>query len=127
MTENKAVSPRAFKTVWFSKAARKAHIGDGELCEAFREALTGQADDLGGGVFKKRLNKNRHRSIVLAKGGQRWIYEYLFAKSDRDNIEDDELADFRKLAKAYAGLSDAQLGRLLEDGDLKEICHEDQA
>jgi hypothetical protein len=58
------------------------------------------ADDLGGGIFKKRLNENRYRSIVLAKGGHFWVCEYLFAKKDRANIEDDELDGFRKLAKA---------------------------
>ena len=62
--------------------------------------MLGQADDLGGGVFKKRLNDNMHRSIILAKGGRHWLFEYLFAKKGRDNIEDDELAGFRVLAKA---------------------------
>ena len=57
---------RTFKTAWFSKAAGKARIGDDELCEAIQGVMKGQADDLGGGVFKKRLNKNRHRSILLA-------------------------------------------------------------
>ena len=61
---------RTFKTDWFSKATRKARISDGELCEAVQEAMKGQADDLGGGVFKKRLNKNMYRSIILAKGGR---------------------------------------------------------
>jgi hypothetical protein len=46
---------RAFKTAWFNKAAKKARIGDDELVEAIREVMLGQADDLGGGVFKKRL------------------------------------------------------------------------
>jgi hypothetical protein len=114
---------RTFKTAWFSKAARKARIKDGELCEAIQEVMKGQADDLGGGVFKKRLNKNMHRSIILAKGGQYWIYEYLFAKKDRANIENDELEDFRTLAKSYATLSDKQVAQLLEDKDLTEICH----
>jgi hypothetical protein len=114
---------RAFKTAWFEKAARKARIKDDDLCEAFQEVLRGQADDLGGGVFKKRLNKNEHRSIILAKGGRYWFYEYLFAKKDRDNIEDGELADFRILAKSYAALSERQIARLLEDNDLTEICH----
>lgn len=62
-------APRAFKTAWFAKAARKARILDDALCEAVRAVMAGQADDLGGGVWKKRLDKNRHRSIVLAKGG----------------------------------------------------------
>jgi hypothetical protein len=117
---------RAFKTAWFSKAARKARIEDGELCEALREVMKGQADDLGGGVFKKRLNKNRHRSIILAKGGRYWIYEYLFAKKDRANVEDDELEDFRILAKSYATLTEKQVSRLLEEKDLTEICHGDE-
>ena len=71
-----------FKASWFSKAARKSGIGDDELCRAIRQVVNGQADDLGGGVFKKRLNENRHRSIILAKGGRHWIYEYLFAKKE---------------------------------------------
>lgn len=116
-------SLRVFKTAWFAKAARKARIGDDELCEAIREVMAGQADDLGGGVFKKRLNKNMHRSIVLAKGGQHWIFAYLFAKKDRANIDDDELKDFRLLARSYAELTGVQLAKLLEDGALREICH----
>ena len=93
---------RSFKTARFSKDAKKASINDVELCEAIAQVLAGQADDSGGGVYKKRLNSNMHRSIILAKGGTYWIYEYLFAKKDRDNIEDDELAGFRLLAKSYA-------------------------
>ena len=42
-------------------------------------------------MFKKRLNRNDHRSIVLAKGGRFWVYAYLFAKKDRANIGDGEL------------------------------------
>ncbi|MBK7003656.1 MAG: type II toxin-antitoxin system RelE/ParE family toxin [Rhodoferax sp.] len=118
---------RVFKTAWFSKAAKKAHISDAYLCAAINQVMQGQADDLGGGVFKKRLNDNMHRSIILAKAGHHWVYEYLFAKKDRDNIENDELADFRVLAKAYAGLSEAQIEQLLRTKDLIEICHDSQA
>ena len=70
--------------------------------------MLGHADDLGGGVFKKRLRKNQIRSIILARAGYHRVYEYLFPKQDRANIEDDELADFRKLVKAYAGLTTHQ-------------------
>ena len=122
---NEEEGVRAFKTRWFQKAARKARIRDAELCQAIREVVVGQADDLGGGVFKKRLNRNTHRSIILAKGGRHWVYQYLFAKKDRANIEDGELADFRELAKAYATLNDEQLARLLKDNDLTEICNGD--
>lgn len=53
---------RTFKTAWFAKAARNARITDDKLCEAIQEVMKGQADDFGGGVFKKRRNGNRHRS-----------------------------------------------------------------
>ncbi len=117
---------RTFKTAWFSKLAKKARIADTELCEAIRQVKQGLADDLGGGVFKKRLKNNTHRSIILAKGGRCWVYEYLFAKKDRTNIEADELIGFRALAKGYAGLRDEQIEQLLRDKDWTEICHEHQ-
>ncbi len=80
--------------------------------------------NLGGGVFKKRLNNNQHRSIILAKGGKNWIYEYLFAKKDREDIENDELLAFRLLAKSYAGLTQPKIGQLLVNGDFVEICND---
>ena len=118
---------RAFKSAWFEKAARKAGISDNELCVAIREAMKGQADDLGGGVFKKRLNNNMHRSIILAKSEQYWVYAYLFAKKDRENIDSAELAAFRKLAKAYAVLQATKVLQMLNDKLLLEICHEKTA
>jgi hypothetical protein len=115
---------RVFKTRWFSKAAAKACIKDGELCEAIAEVMKGQADDLGGGVFKKRLNRNMHRSIILARGRRYWVYAYLFAKKDRDNIEDGELNAFCDLADLYAAKSEEDLTKELEIKELVEICYE---
>jgi hypothetical protein len=118
---------RAFKTAWFARAARKAHINDDELCEAFAGILLGQCHDLGGGVYKRRLDRNRHRSIVVSKSRSLWIYTYLFAKKDQANINDSELEAFRKLAKAYDALTDQQLSKLLANKDLVEICHGSEA
>lgn len=86
--------------------------------------MIGQADDLGGGVFKKRLNMNMHRSIVLAKGGRYLVYTYLFAKKDRENIEDDELKAFRKLADLYKNKTDVEIDKELMSKELLEICNE---
>jgi hypothetical protein len=125
MTEAKEVA-RVFKTAWFTKAAKKALIKDRELCAAVAAAMAGQADDLGGGVFKKRLDKNRSRSIILAKGRRYWVYAYLFAKKDRANIDDDELKAFRKLADLYAEKTDVEIDKELKAKVIVEICH-DQA
>jgi hypothetical protein len=119
----KTDTSRIFKTAWFSKASKKASIHDKELCLAVLQAMQGLADDLGGGVFKKRLNNNMHRSIILAKAGRWWVYEYVFAKKDRDNIDSDELAQFRLLAKSYAALTTTQVQRLIDDQYFVEICH----
>lgn len=118
---------RTFKTAWFAKAARKVHIADEELCSAILQIALGQADDLGGGVYKKRLRKNQYRSIILTRAGTFWVYEYLFAKQDRANIDDDELVAFRKLAKVYGGLAAHQVNRLLKNQDWMEICNGNQA
>jgi hypothetical protein len=115
---------RTFKTDSFSKEAKKSGIADNELCAAIKEVQIGQADDLGGGVWKKRLNKNQDRSIILAKGGKHWIFQYLFHKKDRENIDQAELKEFKKLAKIFEKVTDAQIIELLEHKDLVEICHD---
>ncbi len=52
------------------------------------------------------------------------MYEYLFAKKDRANIDAAELKGFRQLAKAYADLTAIQVEMLLADKDWVEICRE---
>lgn len=116
---------RIFKTLWFNKAAKKSKIKDTVLCKAIKEVIDGKADDLGGGVYKKRLNQNRHRSIIIAKGKRYWIFEFLYAKKDMDNISDQELENFKLLAKAYSGLNELQIKQLLQEKALVEICHDE--
>ncbi|MHB1095956.1 MAG: type II toxin-antitoxin system RelE/ParE family toxin [Gemmatimonadaceae bacterium] len=115
---------RVFKTSWFARAARRARISDTELRQAADEAARGRATELGGGVLKKRLNRNLHRGIILAKGGRLWIYVHLFAKQDKASITEAELAAFRKLAVIYAALRAGQLTEMLTAGDLKELYRE---
>ena len=126
MTKTSQAAVRVFKTAGFAKSAKRAIIADDELCQAIRQVIKGQSVALGGGIYKKRLNDNMHRSIILAKAECNWIYEYLFAKKDRENIDLAELVAFRKLAKVYAGLTEKQLAQLLKHNDLIEICHDDE-
>ena len=65
-----------------------------------------------------------YRSIIIAKAGQHWIYVYLYAKKDRENIAPDEFAAFKKLAKDYGSASNAKIAALLNDKELLEICHD---
>lgn len=121
-----AIKTRVFKTAWFSKHAAKAGIKDAELCMAIDCMNSGQWDaDLGANVFKIRLNENRHRSIVLSKTDTYWFFTYLFAKADQENISQDELKAFKKLAKDYALQSDKAITRQLASKHLLEICDDD--
>jgi len=112
---------RIFKTAWFAKAARKAGIDDAALREAVQQAMRGQVVDLGGGVFKKRLNRNEYRALILAKRGDCWVLQHMFAKKDQANISASDLASLRRLAKGYADLSHAQIQQLLDDREWTEI------
>jgi hypothetical protein len=127
MVSGSGILGRVFKTAWFLKAARKARIPDDELCSAIRQVMLGQADDLGGGVWKKRLGKNRYRSIIVAKGGRYWVYAYLFAKKDRANIEDKDLANLRAFAAIFGRKTDAEIGMELQLKELMEISHDEEA
>ena len=115
---------RVFKTKWFSKAVKSLAIKDGELCLAIQAVILGKADDLGGGVYKRRLSQNRDRAIVLEKGGKHWFYTFLYAKRDRANINHSELAGFRELAKHYAALTNEKMMALIKNRELVEICHD---
>lgn len=83
--------------------------------------------DLGGGVIKQRIaRKGRgksggYRTIIFFRSGELAFFIYGFAKSSRDNIETDELADYKKLATLYLALSDKQLNTLIENDALTEV------
>ncbi len=79
----------------------------------------------GRGVYKKRLGKNLYRSIIVAKSGQYWVYEFLFAKKDLANISRAELTGYRQLAGAYSRLMPQQVDRLIQEQDWFEIHMDD--
>lgn len=114
---------RVFKAKRFARDARKAGITDADLCDVIAEVAKGQADDLGGGVLKKRLGGNDYRAIILTKSRDHWIYQYLYSKQDVKSIRKDELYGFRLLAESYMNVDQNKMRRLLSDGDLVEICN----
>jgi len=118
-----ALFQRVFKTKWFSKAAADKDIDDEELCRAAKALMAGQGDDLGGNVWKKRLDRNQKRGIVLNRIGNFWIFVFLFAKKDRENIDDAELKAFRKLASAYNTMKHADVERMIRSKEFVEICN----
>ena len=85
--------------------------------------MQGKADDLGGGIFKKRQNDNMDRSIIAAKGGKNWFFVFLFSKKDRVNIDRAEVSGFKRLADEFALLSPSAIAGPLNLKEFVEICH----
>jgi len=119
---------RVFKSAWFCRFCRAHGISDESLLEAVRRADTGQVDvRLGGGVIKQRIARPRqgrsrsYRAIVVFREGYRAFFVYGYAKSDRDNLREDEKAQFRKMADSLFALTDDQLGRLVEGEGFREV------
>jgi hypothetical protein len=117
-------SSRVFKTSWFGRKVKAAGISDLALCKAASELDAGQGDDLGGNVWKKRLDKNTKRGIVVNRIGDLWVFVYLFAKSDRENIDHRELRDFKRLARDFGRASHTEIDRMLALRELTEICND---
>ncbi len=119
---------QAFKTKWFARFARQERIADSSLRDAIARAERGLIDaDLGGGLIKQRVaqrGKGRsggYRVIVAYRAGSNVFFLHGFAKSDLDNIGEDELLTFRKLGGRLFSADVETLNAMLEDGSLKEV------
>ena len=118
---------RIFKNTWFSRFADKEGITDGELTDAVNLLEAGQAVDLGGGVYKMRLARpgkgksGGYRVIVFFKSEKRTFFVYSFAKSDRGNISERQLRNFKKNAKIKLTITDEEIMDLLRKRDLMEV------
>lgn len=121
---------RVFKTKPFSRFANREGITEEELCRAIRQAEEGLVNaNLGGGVIKQRLARKGqgksggYRSIVLFRRAERAFFVYGFAKSDQDNISQNELQAFRKLASEMLALDDKALTAAVENGTITEVTY----
>ena len=122
---------RVFETKSFARWARKAGLREAALCGAVQEMADGSIDaDLGGGVLKKRIalpgmgKSGGTKTLVATNKGSRWYFVFGFEKNERDNIEPDELAAFKRLAADLLKLADNQLDTAIRAGALTEICHD---
>lgn len=123
---------RVFKSKHFSRFARKEGIENSALVDAIREIESGLVDAvLGGGLVKKRVARegggksSGFRTIIAFSSGQRSLFLYGFAKNDRDNIEDDELRELRKLSQLFLGLKEEEIASALEIDRMEEIKYHD--
>jgi len=123
---------RVLKTKAFARFARKAALDDAALCKAVADAERGLIDaDLGGGVIKQRIARcgrgksGGFRTVILYRRGTRAFFVYGFAKSDRANVSQDELAALKELASEMLAYDEAEITKAIESGPLIEVtCNE---
>lgn len=119
---------RAFKTKAFTRFSRKSQITDDTLLDAIDRAERGLIDaDLGSGVIKQRVARagegksGGFRVIVFLRHGERAFFVHGFAKNEKDNIHQDELAVLKRLAMAMLAYDDAALELAMANGTLMEV------
>jgi hypothetical protein len=108
--------------------ARRQQISDANLCESIRRAERGLVDaDLGGGVIKQRVARpgqgrsGGYRVLIAYRPKSRSVFLLGFAKSERGNVDDDELATARDIAKARLEADAKALARAIVEGLIQEV------
>lgn len=119
---------RIFKNQWIAKFAKKHKISDSELLEVVERADNGLIDaDLGGGVIKQRIARQGqgrsggYCSLIFFRHGERAFFMTAFAKNDRENITDKELAELKKAAAIILAMTETDIEQAKSNGTFTEI------
>ncbi len=112
----------------FLRFVRKANLEEATLCNAIADAERRVVDaDLGGGVIKQRVARpgqgksGGFRVMILYKPATRAFFVHVFAKSQRANISQDELAALKELASELLAYDESQIARAAASGPLIEV------
>ncbi len=112
----------------FDQWAQSERLTDKGLREAILQIEQGLFDaNLGGGLYKKRIARKGqgksggYRTLIAFKKGGRAVFMYGFSKSERANISLKEKDVYKRLARYYLEVTEAQLVCLVERGELIEV------
>jgi len=116
------------KTKWFNKWAKKNAVTDRNLNKTI-ENLSNKLGtvDLGSGLYKIRTQKvgqgksGGFRTIVVFRETDIAIFVYGFAKSNKDNLDKEELKYFKTLAKDLLRIGNKKYIDLIEQGSFISI------
>ena len=124
---------RVYKIKGFARFQRRERITDTSLAEAVSGAERGLIDaDLGGGLIKQlvarpgRGKSGGFRTLIAYRRGERAVFLFGFAKSERANIDDDELEEWRHVGRAYLGLDDKGIEAAIAENELTEVSHDER-
>ncbi|MGL4634634.1 MAG: type II toxin-antitoxin system RelE/ParE family toxin [Beijerinckiaceae bacterium] len=119
---------RIFQTKPVARFAKSERISDASLIEAVERANRGLVDaDLGGGLIKQRVARvgqgrsGGYRMLIAIRERERAVFVFGFAKSDLDNIGDNQLATLKEIAAIWLAADDDMLERAMANGILIEV------
>jgi hypothetical protein len=122
---------RIFKTKTLARFTKRERIADESLCKAIEDAERGLVEaDLGGGLIKQRVARRGqgksggYRMLIGFRSKLRAVFLFGFAKSELDNIDDDQLATLRETAALWIAADAQKIERALKDGLLIEVRHD---
>lgn len=124
---------RVFKIKTFARWAKKI-LSDEQLCAAAQEIQQGQYEaDLGAGLCKKRIavsgrGKSGGVRTLVAKRGAHGLF-FIAGRQKNDPGSDftqANVAQVQIVAEALKRASVCELDSLLNEGLLKEICHDEE-
>jgi hypothetical protein len=121
---------RVFKTRTLAKFARRNGISDDSLADAVYRAERGLIDaDLGGHIIKQRVartGQGRRGGFRMLIGfrSDRAVFLFGFAKNERENIDDAEMATLRDIIRSLLAASAEKIAQALKDGTLIEVPYE---
>ena len=125
------VGMKVYKTREFARLAQKAAVDDPSLWEGNSACGKGLIDaTVGKFLIKQRVarrNEGRSggfRTIAFYRQGDRAVFLHLFAKNDKGNLTDAELAAYREFAKYLALLTTEQTTKLVEQNKWIEVSNE---
>jgi len=120
-------------TKWMTRFVRRERIGANGLFHAISRAQSGAIDaNLGGGLIKHRMARPGggrsagYRTVIAYRAGERAVFLYGFAKSERENIGDNELDSLRQLGANWLNADVATIIQALGEGALTEIQDVDE-
>jgi hypothetical protein len=67
-----------------------------------------------------------YRTVIAYRTSRRSVFLYGFAKNERDNINDRELDDLKKLAKQLLNYTEEQIATAVKQTELKEVFCDDR-
>ena len=118
--------------MWFRKWSRKANVSNATLLKSVSDLEEGLSTaSLDGNLFKVRVKREgsgksgSYRTIAVFREDDRAIFLYGFGKSERGNIDMNELKLFKKLGRDLLALDSNQLLKALKDEVLFDLEDEE--